>query len=93
MAAAAVALLLAGAVLFAGPALMQERLIYHPARVSVAQASAGGLQPWPDAQDFRGLLAPAPPGPRGTAIVFHGNAGHAGQRPTWLRRCPERGCA
>ncbi|HMO47287.1 MAG TPA: alpha/beta hydrolase [Rubrivivax sp.] len=76
----ALGLALAAALLFAGPALMQERLLYFPARVSVAQASAGGLQPWPDAQDFRGLLARAEGVPRGTAIVFHGNAGHAGDR-------------
>ncbi len=59
---------------------MQDRLLYFPVKVSVAQASVGGLQPWPSATDFRGLLAPAPAAPRGTAIVFHGNAGHAGQR-------------
>ena len=80
MAAAALALVLAGLAVFVGPALMQDRLLYYPVRTSVQQASAGGLQPWPDAADFRGLLAPAPAAPRGTAIVFHGNAGHAGQR-------------
>ena len=80
MAAAALGLVLAGLVLLGGPALMQDRLLYFPARVSVAQATADGLEPWPSAQDFRGLLAPAPATPRGTAIVFHGNAGHAGQR-------------
>jgi pimeloyl-ACP methyl ester carboxylesterase len=80
MAAAALGLVLAGLVLLGGPALMQDRLLYFPARVSVAQATVGGLDPWPSAQDFRGLLAQAPATPRGTAIVFHGNAGHAGQR-------------
>jgi len=80
MAAAALALVLAGLVVVAAPALMQDRLLYYPARVSVEQAAVGGLQPWPDAQDFRGLLAPTVGVPRGTAIVFHGNAGHAGQR-------------
>ena len=59
MAAAALGLVLAGALLLGGPALMQDRLLYFPAKVSVAQASAGGLQPWPSAMDFRGLLAPA----------------------------------
>jgi hypothetical protein len=39
-----------------------------------------GLQPWPSAQDFRGLRGDAPGPVRGTAIVFHGNAGHAGHR-------------
>lgn len=80
MAAAAWALVLAGLAVFAAPALMQERLLYYPVRVGLAQATAGGLQPWPDEKDFRGLLAPLPPRLRGTAIVFHGNAGHAGQR-------------
>lgn len=80
MAAAALGLVLAGLVLLGGPALMQDRLLYFPARASVAEVSAGGLQAWPDAQDFRGLLAQAPATPRGTAIIFHGNAGHAGQR-------------
>jgi pimeloyl-ACP methyl ester carboxylesterase len=80
VAAAALGLVLAGALLLAGPALMQDRLLYFPARASVAEAAAGGLQAWPDVQGFRGLLAPAPATPRGTAIVFHGNAGHAGQR-------------
>jgi pimeloyl-ACP methyl ester carboxylesterase len=80
MAAAAWGIVLAGLALLGGPVLMQDRLLYHPARVSVAQAVTGGLLPWPDAQDFRGLLAPEPDARRGTAIVFHGNAGHAGQR-------------
>lgn len=80
MAAAATALLLAGLLLLGGPALMQDQLLYHPSRVTVAQAATGGLQPWPDAADFRGLLAPPPARLRGTALVFHGNAGHAGQR-------------
>jgi hypothetical protein len=80
MAAAAFGLVLAAALLIGAPALMQEQMLYHPARVGVEQATAGGLQAWPGAQDFRGLLAPAPAAVRGTAIVFHGNAGHAGQR-------------
>jgi alpha-beta hydrolase superfamily lysophospholipase len=80
MAAAAAALLLAGLVLLGGPALMQDRLLYFPARATLAEAAAGGLQPWPDAAELRGLLAPASGPLRGTAIVFHGNAGHAGQR-------------
>lgn len=74
------ALVLAAALAYAGPALMQDKLLYFPARVGVAEASATGLQPWPNAQDFRGLLAPPPAQARGTVIVFHGNAGHAGQR-------------
>jgi pimeloyl-ACP methyl ester carboxylesterase len=43
-----------------------------------------GLRPWPAPQDFRGLVA-EPAGPaRGTAIVFHGNAGHAGHRTYYI---------
>jgi hypothetical protein len=80
MASAALGLALGVALLFGGPALMQDRLLYFPAKVSLGHASAGGLKPWPSATDFRGLLAPAPAVTRGTAIVFHGNAGHAGQR-------------
>ncbi len=91
MAAALTALALAALLLVGGPVLMQERMLYFPARVSVAQASAGGLQPWPAAQDFRGLLAPAKGEPRGTAVVFHGNAGHAGQRAYLAQALGARG--
>jgi uncharacterized protein len=80
MTAAALALVLAALGFFAAPALMQDRLLYQPTHVRVEQALADGLQPWPDATDFRGLLAAAPAALRGTAVVFHGNAGHAGQR-------------
>lgn len=87
-AAAALALapvLVLAALAYAAAALMQDRLLYFPARVGVEQASARGLQPWPDAQDFRGLLAPLPAAPaRATVIVFHGNAGHAGQREFYV---------
>jgi pimeloyl-ACP methyl ester carboxylesterase len=60
--------------------VFQDRLLYFPHRASVEQVASAGLRPWPSAQDFRGLVA-EPTGPaRGTAIVFHGNAGHAGHR-------------
>ena len=77
-------LLLAAGVLVAAMALFQDRLLYFPARATVAQMSTGGLSAWPPgatgAQDFRGLVA-EPAGPvRGTVVVFHGNAGHAGHR-------------
>ena len=68
MAAPALGLALGAALLFGGPPLMQDRLLYFPAKVSVAQASAGGLQPWPSATAFRGLLAPAPAAPRGSRV-------------------------
>jgi hypothetical protein len=60
--------------------LGQDRLLYFPERATVEQVASPGLRPWPSAQDFRGLVA-EPTGPvRGTAIVFHGNAGHVGHR-------------
>lgn len=65
---------------------LQHRLLYHPAPAAVAEVAVDGLVAWPSATEFRGLVAePAgaadawPPAP-GTAVVFHGNAGHAGHR-------------
>lgn len=58
----------------------QDRLLYFPQRVPVEQLTSNGLQPWPSAQDFRGLLAQPAGAARGTVVVFHGNAGHAGHR-------------
>jgi len=61
-------------------ALMQDRLLYFPTKLALADTAVGRMQPWPSAQEFRGFLA-EPAGPaRATAIVFHGNAGHAGDR-------------
>ena len=60
--------------------LWQDRLLYFPARATVERLVNGGLRPWPSAQDFRGLVAEPLGAPRGTTIVFHGNAGHAGHR-------------
>ncbi len=60
--------------------MWQDHLLYFPAKASVAEMSHGGLSPWPAADDFRGLVAEPAAAARGTAIVFHGNAGHAGQR-------------
>ena len=61
----------------------QSRLLYLPDRrtPSDAELSRSGLQWWParpSAEGYRGLLA-APDGgaPRGTVVVFHGNAGAA----------------
>lgn len=60
--------------------LLQDRLLYMPAKASAESMATDGLRAWPSAQAFRGLVA-EPAGPaRGTAIAFHGNAGHAGHR-------------
>jgi hypothetical protein len=58
----------------------QERLLYFPMRTTVERMEGGPLRAWPSAQDFRGLVAEPQGEARATAIVFHGNAGHAGHR-------------
>ena len=63
-----------------GIAMFQNHLLYFPQRAGVSEMTAGGLAPWPSAEDFRGLLAEPATQARATAIVFHGNAGHAGHR-------------
>ena len=67
-----------------GIAMFQDHLLYYPDRATVAEMVAGGLAPWPSATDFRGLLAEPSAPARGTAIVFHGNAGHAGHRQFYV---------
>jgi alpha-beta hydrolase superfamily lysophospholipase len=70
----------AGLILLAGLAMFQHRLLYFPDKAALEDLVSEGLRAWPTPQDFRGLVA-EPAGPvRGTAIVFHGNAGHAGHR-------------
>lgn len=69
----------------AGIAMFQDHLLYFPAKASLGEMVSGGLRAWPAPQDFRGLVA-EPNGPvRGTAIVFHGNAGHAGHRAFYAK--------
>jgi pimeloyl-ACP methyl ester carboxylesterase len=73
--------LLVGALLFLGAIfLMQDRLLYMPSKIDVHRVASGALRAWPSAQEFRGLVAEPAGTVRGTAIVFHGNAGHAGHR-------------
>lgn len=67
-------------IMLAGIYMFQDHLLYFPAKASVAQMATAGLRAWPSAQDFRGLVAEPSGAVRGTAIVFHGNAGHAGHR-------------
>jgi len=60
--------------------MFQDRWLYFPDRAKLDEVVSTRLRAWPTPEDFRGLLA-EPAGPaRGTAIVFHGNAGHAGHR-------------
>lgn len=72
----AVACLLVLAAIF----MWQDRLLYFPQAATVDRLGGGALRPWPSAQDFRGLVAEPADAARGTAIVFHGNAGHVGHR-------------
>jgi len=74
LAAAALYALLVGLVTW-----QQERLLYLPARATAQQLQSGGLRAWPATGELRALLA-EPPAARATVIVFHGNAGHAGDR-------------
>ena len=73
-------LVLAVAVLLAAIVSFQNRLLYFPAKAAVADMVSGELRAWPPAEDFRGLVAEPAGVARATAVVFHGNAGHAGHR-------------
>ena len=71
-------LAIAAALILIGVTMFQDRLLYFPEPATVAEMLSPGLIAWPMAEDFRGLLAEPVGFIRGTAIVFHGNAGHAG---------------
>ncbi|MBA2721378.1 MAG: alpha/beta hydrolase [Methylibium sp.] len=79
------ALVAAGLALLAMIAVFQDRLLYFPAPGTVDSLVSADLRAWPAQGDFRGLVA-EPSGPvRGTALVFHGNAGHAGHRAYYAK--------
>ena len=73
-------LAVAGLIVLAVIALFQDRLLYLPAKAAVGDMASGGLRAWPGPHDFCGLVAEPVGVVRATAIVFHGNAGHAGHR-------------
>jgi pimeloyl-ACP methyl ester carboxylesterase len=78
-----VRLAIASLVTLAAIAMLQDKFLYFPQRATVEDMASAGLRAWPSAPDFRGLIA-EPAGPViGTAIVFHGNAGHAGHRAVY----------
>ena len=63
--------------------LMQRSLLYLPGkhRISEQRAQVWGLSHRPSSEDYRGLISQAAPAdPKGTVIVFHGNAGAAADR-------------
>lgn len=71
---------LAGMAPTATLAALQDHFLYFPSKAPLAALVSNELRPWPGEDDFMGLLAePARPA-HATAIVFHGNAGHAGHR-------------
>src|SRR3989442_3516841 len=72
-------------IVFAGIAMFQDRLLYFPDKASLGDMVSGGLRAWPAPQDFRGLVAEPNGTVRGTVIVFHGNAGHAGHRAFYAK--------
>ncbi len=67
-------------IVMAGFALFQDRLLYFPERAAVADVVSGTLHAWPSREAYRGLVAEPAGRVRGTVVVFHGNAGHAGGR-------------
>jgi uncharacterized protein len=75
-------LALSAFVLLAGVVMLQDHLLYFPQKASQAEMIEPGLAAWPSTSDFRGVMAVPPTSAlvRGTAIVFHGNAGHASHR-------------
>lgn len=71
--------------LFVGvAAVFQNRLIYFPDKLpladAIADARSRGLVPWPGEGDYRALLREPKGTARATVVLFHGNAGHAGDR-------------
>lgn len=64
----------------AGVAIFQDRFIYFPEKAATEGLASGALRAWPTTEAFRGLVAEPAGRARGTVIVFHGNAGHAGHR-------------
>ena len=73
-------LTIAFVLMITGVAVFQDRLLYFPDKAPLSELINERLHAWPTSENFRGLVA-EPVGPvRATAIVFHGNAGHAGHR-------------
>lgn len=74
---------IAGMAPTASLAALQDHFLYFPSKAPLAALVSDELRAWPGEDDFLGLLAePARPA-RATAIVFHGNAGHAGHRKVY----------
>lgn len=62
--------------------LFQDRLLYFPSKVAIDNYAQGYLELWPHTNEVLGLISHPEnnESAAGIAIVFHGNAGHAGHR-------------
>ena len=60
--------------------MFEVRLLYFPEKATVANVVSQRLSAWPTAHEFLGLAAEPAGAVRGSAIVYHGNAGHVGHR-------------
>lgn len=78
------------ALLLAGIPYLADSLLYQPSRqpldAVVAAARADRLLPWPSAVDYRGLIREPDMAARATLLLFHGNAGQAGDRSDYAER-------
>ena len=66
-------------------------MLYYPETATVGDMVSERLGAWPASDDFRGLVATPAGRAIGTAIVFHGNAGHAGHRAYYAAVLTEMG--
>lgn len=80
-------LLLIGVLFTGGITLFQDRLLYFPDAIALpallTDAKRDGLRAWPAEGEFRGLVRDSKGPARGTLVLFHGNAGHAGHRAAY----------
>jgi esterase/lipase len=68
--------------------LMQRRLLYFPdLRIPTPEMlQEAGLKFWPPSEKYRGLVSVTSPArPKGTVLVFHGNASLAAERGYYVR--------
>ena len=76
---------------------LQRTLLYHPERFTMEEvqryARQFGLEPWPAGNSsYLGLISrDHAPSPRGTVVVFHGNAGSAVHRSYYADALVPRG--
>ena len=71
---------------------LQEKLLYFPSQAGLGQARFAGLAKWPDETTYLGFQSATPPAdPRGTFLVWHGNAGAAVDRVYYVHALERRG--